>query len=274
MVVLEGGRLVLDRQRQALSRLAAQECRLEVVVIGLHLVRRPAGDRLGPVVGEGQGADSERYPHRGHGARRRASSSRRRDLRASAPLYCDLARCVANRDRREHATICHVHDRQVAGDLVGHEGRAAVAARGDPVRRPAHRDGADHGAARRVDDPQFAGPWLTTSPVRPSGVNTARWGKAPAGTCATRCLLVVSSTCTAFDPARCSRATGHRAHVERARGLVSGTTPSCVREARSTTRSPCCPGAGTDVRAPSAAIALLCGCATGIRRRPCPRPCR
>ena len=47
--VVEGGRLVLDHQRQALSRLAAQECRLEVVVIGLHLVRRPAGDRLGPV---------------------------------------------------------------------------------------------------------------------------------------------------------------------------------------------------------------------------------
>ena len=45
------------------------------------------------------------------------------------------------------------------------------------------------------------GPWLTTSPTCPSGVNSGWWGEAPTGIWLTTRALAGSNTCTLSAPA-------------------------------------------------------------------------
>ena len=147
LMLWEHAPLALDDQRQPLPGLASQERRREVVVIGLQLELRAVPDILGAVVRIGHAAQGDGYPFASAAAFTGAGSVPRRDRQHS-----DLARGVADGNRRGHRAAGQVHHRDVVRGLVGHVRRAAVGARHAPVRGFAHGHGTGHRVAHGVKE--------------------------------------------------------------------------------------------------------------------------
>src|ERR1051326_2067623 len=110
------------------------------------------------------------------------------------------------------------------------------------------------------------GPWLTTRPSLPSGVNNGWWGEAPVGTCVSSWSVARSRTCNASTPASVKASSAPSGLTFSARGeWSSGTEPVSVPLAMSMMASCCSPSFWPPAYAvwPSGVMAMLCGCGTG-----------